>query len=340
MELLERCYQPDATFGEAFARIFTSLFAEHGLIMLDPSDAEFNRLAAPIYREAIVRSVEFNEALQARSRELETSGYHAQVLVEQDSGLLFHLQNGGRWPVHLQNGGFKVESKTYSREDLLRLFEASPEKFNANALLRPVVQDFLLPTAAYVGGPAEVAYFAQSAVLYEKLLGRVTPILPRISATLIEPNVERQLNKYQLQLSDTWVREDELRTEIARRRLPQPLMDTFRSAETKLNALLEPLQRELKQLDATLAGAAGTASRKMHHQITKLKSRATAAQARKEADITRHAQVLHDALFPKRQLQEREITGIYFLARHGMGLIGELERELTWEPGTHQIVHL
>jgi len=340
VDLLERCYTPDATFGDAFARMFASLFAKHGLIMLDPSDPEFNRLAAPIYRETIVRSGELNEALQARSRELETAGYHAQVLVEQDSGLLFHLQKGGRWPVQLQNGGFKIERKSWTREELLGLFETAPEKFNGNALLRPVVQDFLLPTVAYIGGPAEVAYFAQSAALYEKLLGRVTPILPRISTTLIEPNVDRQLNKYHLTLSDTWVRENELQADIAKKRLPQALMDTFQSSEAKLQDLLAPLQQGLNQLDVTLAEAAETASRKMNHQITKLRSRAAAAQGRKETDIAQHVQVLHDALYPKNQLQEREIAGIYFLARHGLGMIQDLERELLWEPGVHQTIHL
>ena len=78
-----------------------------------------------------------------------------------------------------------------------------PENFNANVLLRPVLQDYLLPTLAYIGGPAEIAYFAQVGVVYEKLLGRVTPILPRMSATLLEPRIERLLTKYGLESART-----------------------------------------------------------------------------------------------------------------------------------------
>ena len=85
--------------------------------------------------------------------------------------------DGARFRFIVRNGGFRIGRESLSPEELLRRIEAAPENFNANVLLRPVLQDYWLPTLAYIGGPAEIAYFAQVGVVYEKLLGRITPVV-------------------------------------------------------------------------------------------------------------------------------------------------------------------
>ena len=108
----------------------------------------------------------------------------------------------GTGTVAPDGGEFVVGEERSSSGELVERIEESPEQFNPNVLFRPVVQDYLLPTLAYTGGAAEVAYFAQAGVVYEKLLGRVTPILPRFSATLLEAKAERILTRYQLGLPE------------------------------------------------------------------------------------------------------------------------------------------
>ena len=171
-------------------------------MLLDPADTELHRIAAPLFVEAIERAGELDDALLARNAELSRAGYHEQVKVTAESTPLFALVDGARVPVHRANGGFKIQKKQVAADELLRRIADDPEDFNANVLLRPVLQDYWLPTLAYIGGPAEIAYFAQVGVVFEKLLGRVTPILPRMSATLLEPKIEKLLNKYELSLED------------------------------------------------------------------------------------------------------------------------------------------
>ena len=120
----------------------------------------------------------------------------------EESTPLFALVDGARVPVHRSNGEFTIRKERLSLDELKRRIVEAPENFNANVLLRPVLQDYWLPTLAYIGGPAEIAYFAQVGVVYEKLLGRVTTILPRLSATLLEPRIERLLLKYGLELPE------------------------------------------------------------------------------------------------------------------------------------------
>ncbi len=205
---LRESYREGETFSGAFARLYTRLFGEHGLILLDPADAELHRIAAPLFVEAIERAGELDDALLARNREITAAGYHEQVKVTAESTPLFALVDGARVPVHRANGGFKIQKKQVATDELLREIADHPEEFNANVLLRPVLQDYWLPTLAYIGGPAEIAYFAQVGVVYEKLLGRVTPILPRMSATLLEPKIEKLLNRYGLQLQDLFPRRE------------------------------------------------------------------------------------------------------------------------------------
>ena len=194
-DYLRESYAAGETFCNAFARLYTRIFSgrEHGLVFLDPSDPELHCIAAPLFVDAIRRSAELDQAVLERNKELREVGYHEQVKVTGESTPLFALLDGVRVPVHRANGAFTIARKTVSPEELQKRIETAPENFSANVLLRPVLQDYWLPTLAYIGGPAEIAYFAQAGVVYERLLGRITPILPRMSATLIEPRIERLL---------------------------------------------------------------------------------------------------------------------------------------------------
>src|SRR6266852_4034370 len=163
-EILEQSYRADETYGSAFGKLFARLFAQQGLILLDPLDARLHRIAAPLYKKVIEDRDELNEKLLQRGKDLEHAGYEVQVKVTARSTLLFSIRDGVRQAIATSNGNLKSGETSWTREEALRLVDSSPEMFSANALFRPVVQDFLLPTVAYLGGPAEIAYFAQSSL--------------------------------------------------------------------------------------------------------------------------------------------------------------------------------
>jgi uncharacterized protein YllA (UPF0747 family) len=191
-QILQESYRAGETYGGAFGKLFAQLFAEQGLILLDPLDARLHRIAAPLYKKAIEHRDELNEKLLERGKELESAGYDVQVKVTAKSTLLFTIRDDVRQPVVASNSHFTSGGATWTREEVLRLADSSPETFSANALFRPVVQDYLLPTAAYLGGPAEIAYFAQSSVIYEHVLGRMPVILPRAGFTILDAKAEKR----------------------------------------------------------------------------------------------------------------------------------------------------
>ena len=158
------------------------------MIILDASDGELDRVAEPIFRAAIERAEELDAALLERGKALEAAGYHQQVKVTTSSVLLFTMRDGARTPIQLRHNGADREfvigadagAEKLSSSELISRIRSHPEQFSPNVLLRPIVQDYLLPTLAYTGGAAEAAYFAQAGAVYEALLGRVTPIIPRL----------------------------------------------------------------------------------------------------------------------------------------------------------------
>lgn len=341
---LRESYRPGETFGSAFARLFARLFAEWGVVLLDPQDAELHAIATPIFRAAIERAGELDDSLLARGKALESAGYHQQVKVTPSSTLLFAIRDGVRTPIHRKANGapgvFVAGEERISQDELLGQIDAQPERFSANVLLRPVMQDVLLPTLAYTGGAAEVAYFAQGAVVYEKLLGRVTPVLPRFSATLIEAKAESLLERYRLALPDLFRGSEQVRERLAERALPQEIQAAFDQADAGLEKSLAAIREALSRLDKTLVESSERSGRKMKYQLSKLQARAGRAELRLNEVLARHAEVLSNALYPNKTLQEREVAGIYFVSRYGVESLRGLYETIHTDCLDHQMITL
>jgi bacillithiol biosynthesis cysteine-adding enzyme BshC len=346
---LRQAYRPGESLGSAFALLFARLFAEWGVILLDPAEKDFHDLAKPLFRAAIERASELDEALLARGKALEAAGYHQQVKVTSATALLFEVKDGARTVVRRRNNNndagtngseFAVGEERVSAKELVDRIEAAPEKFNPNVLLRPVVQDYLLPTLVYTGGAAEVAYFAQVAVVYEKLLGRVTPILPRFSATLVEAKPERILTRYQLGLPDLFQGPEKVREAIAARSLPADLQTRFSEAYASVEQSMAALRESIGKLDSTLIDTAESTRSSMAQQIDRLRARVTRAEQQRNEIITRKADVLSSALFPHKALQEREVAGVSFVARYGAELLANLYQTIRPDCHDHQVIEV
>src|SRR4030088_286427 len=338
---LREAYRPGESLGSGFALLFARLFADWGVILLDPADKDFHDLAKPLLRAAIERVSELDEALLARGKTLEAAGYHQQVKVTSATTLLFEVKNGARTVVRRRNNGadggeFAVGEERNSSEEMVERIEEAPETFSPNALFRPVVQDFLLPTLVYTGGAAEVAYFAQAAVVYEKLLGRVTPILPRFSATLLDAKAERILTRYQLGLPEVFHGPEKVREVIAARSLPPDLQTRFSEAYASVEQSMTALRESIGKLDSTLIDTAESARTSMAHQIDRLRARVARAEQQRNEVITRHADALSHALFPNKVLQEREVAGVSFVARYGTELLANFYQHVRPDCHDHK----
>jgi bacillithiol biosynthesis cysteine-adding enzyme BshC len=323
---LHETYIPKATYGSAFAGLFARIFADFGLILLDPLDDRLHQVAAPILREALACRDELNDDLLGRGKALEKAGYDPQVKVTSRSTLLFSQTTGKREVITASNGTFTSGNLTLPREEWLKLVESQPENFSPNAILRPVMQDYLLPTVAYFGGPSEIAYFAQSQALYQKLLERMPVLLPRADFTLVDPKAERILKKYHLKVEDVWCGSESLRKRMYNSVVPKKLAREFDDDLQHIEKRLKKLHKAIAKVDPTIQGTIARAEKRIRYQIEKLRHKTGAALDRHEKQIEQHRKFLENLLYPQKGLQSRDLCFLPFLARWGSGGLYELQK--------------
>jgi bacillithiol biosynthesis cysteine-adding enzyme BshC len=341
--LVRAAYAPGRRVGEAFARMLAALTGKYGLVLLDPTDAPLKHLAAPLYSEAARRGAEIAAATDARSRELEREGYHAQVHTSPDSFPLFLIDDGARRALARTKEGLyraKGTAHEWTVEELAALALEQPERFSPNVTLRAVVQDYLLPTIAYFGGAAEVAYFAQTAESY-RVLGRpATPVLHRASLTIVERRTGRTLERYGLRLEDFFGGLDPVIARVVEGHLGAEVAGAFDETDADVARALDALRVKLRDFDPTLADALDGGRRKMAHQLEGLRARFHRAQMSRDRAVLRQLERASTALYPEKSLQERHVNVTSLLARHGRYLVEWIHDAIDLSTNDHQVVYL
>lgn len=341
-ELLASAYAPQTTMVEAFGRFAAKIFSPFGIILFDPGDVEAKPLAAPVMRRALSDAGALRELIAGRNGELAAAGFHTQVTQAENFTLLFYRPEGPRRAVVTSERGFalKGDSGEATEAELLRRLADAPELFSPNVLLRPLVQDTLFPTAAYVAGPAEIAYFAQAAPLYRHLGVPMPLIWPRSSLTLLNPEVARQLDDAGLTFEDCLAGEQGLFERLLRLSGGGRISDDLVSYASELERALEGLRPGLTTAEASLGAALDTARRKMLHNLDSLRARFLQVEAARNEQLAAQARTLSETLRPKGNYQERESTLPPFLARHGDALMDKLHAAADPHVFAHRIVTL
>jgi bacillithiol synthase len=337
--ILDECYRPEETFGSAFGKLFARLLKSSGLIMLDPLDLRLHRLAQPLLARAVEERDSLDEGLLQRDKELEAAGYTPQVKVTSRSTVLFHISRDGRQVITDGGGVFESGDRKWNKQELLAAVRSEPENFSSNALFRPVVQDFLLPTAAFIAGPAEISYLAQSEVLYRQLLGRMPVILPRPGFTLLDAKAQRLLKQYNIEVEQVWEGPQELRKRMSAASIPGNLSTLLQENGTEIQKRLRQWSDGVAVLDPTLKTAVETAQNKIEYQTEKLQQMIGRALDRKSGTVVSHQEFLSNLIYPNKSLQSRELSFLPFAARWGQAAFEEIERHSGLKnAGTHFII--
>jgi bacillithiol biosynthesis cysteine-adding enzyme BshC len=341
---VEKAWLNGTRFANAFDIELAHILKRFGLVFIDPMHPGIRSLAAPIYAEAIERSDEIVTAIRRKNSELEADGYHAQVLVEPDYFPLFRIDGQGRRVTLRKTGDdhyISNEEKTgFTKADLAAMARDTPQCLSPGVMLRPVVQDFLLPTVCYFGGAAEIAYFAQNSEVYRILDRPVTPILHRRSFTVVESKHRRTLEKFDLELTDMFAGVQLVLESVGMKQLSSETSNILSEAEHAINTELDKLGKNFAKIDATLAASLAKRRRKMLHHIAALKKSASLAEMRKDETTERQIRSAFSSILPKGELQERIINVNSFSNKYGPHFIDLIYDACDLAEKDHRIIDL
>jgi bacillithiol synthase len=333
-DLVERTYRPGSSMGRAFGELLRHLLRDYDVLQVNPMSPSFRELAAPLLRSAVEAAPEIMDAVLERNKELAAAGYHSQVHVETATSFVFLLEDGKRLALRRHGDDYMLNGRRFTPAELR---DRAPS-LSPNALLRPVVQDSLLPTAAYVGGPAELAYLAQSEAIYRILLGRMPAALPRSGFTLLDPRSSKLLKRYGLSLSDFFHGDQVLREQIAAKLVSPNVTTALEEATATVNGALQNLHRTVSNFDPTLAAALERSTRKIRYQIGKIERKTAREALRRDSRAAEDARSLSGLIYPEAHLQERLYSILPFLAKYGLDLGKQLYDAIDVHCPDHRLV--
>ncbi len=341
LETLRHSYHLGATFTQSFVSWINKLFEDSGLVFLDINNREFKQLLTPVFLHECEHRSEISQRIITLSAELEKQ-YHAQVKPKSVNLFMFH--KGGRYLIEPreQEQDFSLKGTRHylSPDELKLMVQSTPELFSPNVILRSICQDTILPTVVYVGGPGEIAYYAQFKPVYELFNVPMPIIYPRASVTILEERIEKIIQKYQLVIADFFSDPDILIRRISDQ-ISEVKVDTiFESTQQRISEAFTELQFGLTQIDATLLGALEHTKQKIFATLDQLKGRAITAQQKKNEIALNQIQKVSNHLTPNGNFQERELSIVYFMNKYGMEFTRWLMDEVKIDRFEHQVIHL
>jgi bacillithiol synthase len=319
---LRMAYTPGRTYPQAFGAWMAHLFQDQGLVIVDPSDDRLKRLALPLFKREIEEKSPVTEAVLEQTDRLVHAGYHPQIELRRGFLTLFH-QDPTRDAIIVSERGFELKSsgRRFAAQELASLIAESPGSFTPNATLRPLFQDTIFPTLAVVLGPAELAYFSQLTLAYQRM-GIIMPLMfPRASLTLVDAKIDALRARLDVRLEEVMERGEHIIDDVLKRQVPASLDKRIGDGRVAVADTWRGIVSEIDALDPTLHRTAVLGSARALRQFDFIEKKIAQAARRKNTLLRAQVQRLASALAPKGKLQERVLCALPFLSRYGTRII-------------------
>lgn len=344
LQHLRETLSVSASLTDAFARLLSSWFGKHGLVLLDSADPELRKLETPIFEAMIRSNDELESAYHAASAEIAASGYQPQAEVAEGGANLFYIAEGERLLLFKRDGKF-VDRKglvAFTPDELIAGLHEHPERFSNNVLTRPVMQDYLLPVLGSVLGQGEIAYWGLTRNAFELLKLRMPILLPRMSFTIVDAALQKHMDKYGLTWEDVMDHNvfERIKADWLAKQDKLQLDTQFEEMKTAFAGLYDPLIEQLGHVEKGLLRLGGTNKAKIIEQMDFLQSRVKDALERSNEAGLRHFDRIELSLFPQHKPQERVFNIYAYLNRYGFDWIDRL-MEVPYEMmGQHRIIYV
>jgi bacillithiol synthase len=339
LDFIAETHKPDISIAESFARLFNHLIGDYGIVLVDPNFPGLKQHFQKIFVREIENHQKTYSAFDRQSKWLIESGYHAQI---HKTGELLNLfyHNPKRSNLTLADGSFHVgdSDQKYTQAKLIQMVQSNPDRFSPNALLRPIAQAAAFPTLCQITGPSELAYYAQIAPLFELFDAPLPIIFPRPGMTIIEPQVKRIVDKYQLDIGQMKNNIDQVIGEVINRLFPSDAANEAEGMRSDIRERLTALGESLKQADPDSFQIAANFQKKVDFDFGEFQKKLKAANKKRHDDLSVQIRKTRDFIFPDNSLQERVISPVYYVNKFGPKIFDEIYKTLDIEQANHMVM--
>jgi bacillithiol biosynthesis cysteine-adding enzyme BshC len=336
---IKEYYQEGNNYKTAFSQFMNWIFKDYGLVFVDPGDADIKKLLTPVFEKELNTAPKMCEAIIDISADLEK---HYDLQVKPKVINLFYIHNGNRLLLEPRDNNryaLKNSKKRFGQEELLNILFENPENFSPNVVLRPLCQDYLLPTVAYIGGPSEVSYFAQLKPAYEHYDITMPVIYPRTSVSIIESKINKFIKNFEIDFPDIFDQKKLVNKVIAK--LSEiKVEDEFLKVYDELNRIFYDMKNLTANIDKTLMDTVDNQKEKIIQSLEMFKGKLINAQLKKSETTTNQLDKVTNNIFPNNTLQERIVNITYFINKYDDMFVKKLFEEIDINKFAHQVMEM
>ncbi len=308
-DFIAEAYLHSKNLSEATIRIVNELFGQYGLVILDADHRELKKLFSPIIKDDITHN-KANQLVENTTQALEEAGYKGQIFPREIN--FFYMENDIRERIVLEDGRFNVlnTSKSFDQEELEKAIAETPEKFSPNVVMRPLYQEIILPNLAYIGGPAEMAYWLQLKPVFDHYNTPFPVLLPRLFGMIIQKPILKKMQKNALEINDLFKDFNTLKEYIISSDEKEQI-DLTRELQ-EFQKVFNTIKEKAGAADKSLEGFVMSEQKKGEKSIDNIQKRIKKAEEQKHEIAINQVQSVLDKLFPNDSLQEREDNFLNF----------------------------
>lgn len=332
------------TYADFFARIIFHLFKGEGLVLLDSGSEKVRQLETEHFKKMITHHKEISEGVHEASERLAKDGYTISLEVSKTDGHLFYHQEHGRILLFRNDEGEWIGKQSevcFQTNELISIAENHPELLSNNVVTRPLMQELLFPTLAFVGGPGEIGYWAALQPAFHALEIKMPPVVPRLSFTVVEDKVKKALERFEIDIADALNNGVGTSKETWLQSKSNPPVEEL---SVQMKEVIETAHQPLRKLAKSIRADLGDLSEKnlayLNRDIDFLTERIKKVLEEKYEKELQAFDEIQMALHPHGGLQERVWNPLPWINTYGVEIISELTRRpYTFEKG-HYIIYI
>jgi bacillithiol biosynthesis cysteine-adding enzyme BshC len=344
MDSLKQTLSTSKTYTQFFEKLTYEMFSGYGLVIMNSSDPDLRKMESVFFQQFIRKNEEISEALLAQQEFMRSVGYQPIIETEVTSANLFyHHENNERSLLHrAKDKTYSVEENlTFTEEELRHFAEQTPERLSNNVVTRPLMQECILPTLAFIAGPGELAYWAELKRVFQVLDFEMPPVVPRLNITLLERSIETDMQDVEIEIEDVFTRGvEQARKEWVSKKEPSQMSPKIEETKKQFEQIHRELRESALSIDKSLEPFLMKNAYFIQAQLDLLESHIDKKiQQKHRVEMDKFSRI-GKSLKPNDGFQERTWNIYYYLNKYGPNFLDEIVQLRYSFNNHHKIVKI